>query len=371
MILDDTVVEGKDELIRLGDLDVLVNRTLYAGLGSALIDIVDGRFVVFRNNERRAEAAGAAQGLELARRFFRESEPLLEALIPDVLGRAAVGLAGEGSECFGCDDEISRDHDWGPGFCIWLPRRELSDVEAKLEKALAGLPLTFGGFPARMTPERRKGRVGPLAVEDFYARFTGLSRPPQTWREWRALPEYALAACTNGEVFRDDAGVFSAFREALLRFYPEDVRRKKIAARCMIMAQAGQYNLPRSLRRGEASAAMLAAARFVEAALSMTFLLNRRFMPFYKWAPRLAAGLPVLGRETAETARLLAATSFADPEQGEKAVNAVERLCGAVASRLREEGLAEAGGDWLWELGPSVQMGIAEPELRAADVMRD
>lgn len=31
---------------------------------------------------------------------------------------------------------------------------------------------------------------------------------------------------------------------------------------------------------------MLAAARFSEQAVSMTFLLNKRYMPFYKWAHR-------------------------------------------------------------------------------------
>ena len=42
---------------------------------------------------------------------------------------------------------------------------------------------------------------------------------------------------------------FSMTRESLLAFYPEDVRRKKIAARAAIMSQAGQYNLLRLIKR--------------------------------------------------------------------------------------------------------------------------
>ena len=63
----------------------------------------------------------------------------------------------------------------------------------------------------------------------------------------------------------------------------------------MGMAQAGQYNLLRSLKRGETATAMLAAARFSEQAVSMTFLLNKRYMPFYKWAHRGVEQLPILG----------------------------------------------------------------------------
>ncbi len=310
-------------------------------------------------------------GLNLARRFFAATKPLLETRIPGIMERAAVGLVGEGSECFGFDDEISRDHDWGPAFCIWLPKAELVACASRLEEALAELPETFEGMPSRLIPERRAGRVGPQSIESFYARFTGLEKAPCNWQEWRSIPEEALAACTNGEVFQDGPGLFSARRTALLNFYPEDVRRKKMAARCMIMAQAGQYNLPRSLQRGEYGAAMLAAARFAEAALSMAFLLNRRPMPFYKWACRAARNLPLLGPDAVGLAELLAGTRWNDPAEGVPAVEAVEEYCTKIADMLRREGLASEGGDWLWTLGVSVQMGIREPDLRRLDVMRD
>ena len=237
-------------------------------------------------------------GLTLARRFYEScGAPLLAERVPDLADRIAAGLVGEGSDCFGFDDAISRDHDWGPAFCLWLTEEDLAACSQRLEAALADLPENFAGWPARMRPEQRGGRVGPLAIERFYARFTNRPRPPEGWREWRTIPEHFLAVATNGEVFSDPAGRFTAFRQALLAFYPEDVRLKKIAARCAKMAQSGQYNLPRVLRRGDRVAALLCIAEFSRQALSLAFLLNRRYMPFYKWAFRAAADLPTLGQE--------------------------------------------------------------------------
>ena len=190
------------------------------------------------------------KGLELSRAYWEKCAlPLFRRELPAFLERAAVGLVGEGSECFGFDDEISQDHDWGPGFCLWLPEGEWAEWQDAVEALLARLPDTYEGFPARMAPAKRMGRVGPLSIEGFYGRFIGMPQPPQTWKQWRLVPEQFLAVSTNGAVFSDRLGAFTAFREALLGFYPEDVRLKKIAARCMGMAQAGQYNLLRSLKR--------------------------------------------------------------------------------------------------------------------------
>ena len=310
-------------------------------------------------------------GIALSRRFFQASLPLLNGRIPDIMACSAAGLAGEGSECLGVDDEISRDHDWGAAFCLWIPDDLLAAERERIENALAALPSTFEGYPVRMRPEARMGRVGPLPIRGFYRRFLGMDKAPSTWQEWRSIPEYHLCSCTNGEVFMDGGGEFTAMRNKLLAGYPEDVRRKKIASRCMIMAQAGQYNLPRALRRGETVTAMLAAARFSEAALSMAFLLERRFMPFYKWASRLAQGLSPLGCDTVNALRILARTSWDDPEQGMPAVEMIEELCTKTAEELRKQGLTVEPGNWLWALGPSVQRGVTDPELRRLNVMED
>ena len=68
------------------------------------------------------------RGLELCRAYFeRFGRPMLEEQFAEVLPQLAVGLIGAGSECFGFDDAVSRDHDFEPGFCIFLPGEDVVD----------------------------------------------------------------------------------------------------------------------------------------------------------------------------------------------------------------------------------------------------
>ena len=61
-------------------------------------------------------------GMELSKAFYTEiGEPMLRERFPELLPFLAVGLTGSGSECYGFDDEISQDHDFEPGFCIFVP----------------------------------------------------------------------------------------------------------------------------------------------------------------------------------------------------------------------------------------------------------
>jgi len=311
------------------------------------------------------------KGLELAENYFiRVGAPMIEARFPFLRDRLAAGLVGDGSECFGFDDVFSQDHDWGPGFCLWLTEADDQAHGRALAEAVAALPRTFAGFHGRSESAWGKGRVGVFEIGRFYQRFIGLSRPPATLDEWRRIPEESLAVATNGKVFTDPLGEFTRFRQALLAYYPEDVRLKKIAARCMAMAQSGQYNFMRSARREEAVAAQIAEGRFIEESLSMVFLLNRVYKPFYKWMHRALKDLPILGETLHHLLRSLVDTREGDLTYSvhERKSGLIEVACQEVIAELRRQGLSRSTSDFMLDHGPEVQSRIKDQDLKKMDV---
>lgn len=307
-------------------------------------------------------------GLELAKSFYAACKPILCKAIPDIMKQAAAGLVGEGSECFGCDDNLSHDHDFGAAFCLWLPCDLLRANQERIETAFATLPMEFQGFTSRLVPAARHGRVGPLPLENFYYFFTGLKQPPDGPRQWLSIPEYQLAAATNGLVFEDPLGKFSSWREILLNYYPRDVWLKKLASHTMLAAQAGQYNLPRALTRADGPAAMLAAARFAENAINLVFLLNRRYMPFYKWASKLGRKLPRLGLRLGQMLDDLAA----QPLRGRgdmEAATIVEEFCALLAAELRSSGVSNVEDSWLWAHGPNIIRNVKDVDIKRMNLL--
>jgi len=301
------------------------------------------------------------KGLALSEEYFKAyGEPMLRERFAAFAGRVAAGLAGPGSECFGFDDDISRDHDWGPGFCLWLTEEDFAVVGESLQAAYLDLPGTFMGFGPRVASPGEEWRVGVATTKAFYRRFTGLDRPPGTLQEWLRIPEASLASCANGKVFADPLGGFTAWRAALLAHYPEDVRLKKISSCCITLAQYGQYNYERSLKRGESFAAAYSEVRFCADAISLVFLLNKRYAPFYKWMHRASKDLPVLGLEIhSRTAEILRS---GDPGAKSKGM---ERIAALLIGELRRQGLSDSPSDFLLDHAPVIHEKIRDPGLRS------
>ena len=60
------------------------------------------------------------KGMEVARSFFQGwGLPYLRADSPELVERVAAVVCG-GSQCLGNDDELSRDHGWGPHLTLIL-----------------------------------------------------------------------------------------------------------------------------------------------------------------------------------------------------------------------------------------------------------
>jgi len=311
------------------------------------------------------------KGLELAEKyFFAVGAPMIRKHFPDYERRIAAGLVGMGSECFGFDDELSRDHDWGPTFCLWLTKGDYEAIGKGLQAEFDSLPKTFAGFGPREESAWGRGRSGVFEIGQFYKQFIGFDHPPQSLKEWRIIPEANLATATNGRVFIDHLGEFTAFRKRLTEFYPEDIRLKKIASRCMTIAQAGQYNYLRCARRQEYVAAHWNEAKFVSDLISLVFLLNRQYRPFPKWMHRAMQNLTILGK--AFYGLLLQLVTINEGTTGqtiyERKGRLMEEMCQLVIQELRREGLSDSPSDFLLDHGPVVQKRIQDPQIRAIDV---
>ena len=309
------------------------------------------------------------RGLELSRAYFEAyGAPMLHAQFPEWEDRLAVGLVGSGSECFGWDDEVSRDHDFEPGFCIFLPEEDELDRRTAflLERAYARLPGEFLGVSRPKLSPVGGNRRGVIRLGDFLEARTGARDGDLTLGQWLRLPEQSLAETVNGALFRAGDGRFAEIRRRLA-FLPEDVRKKKLAGNLLLMAQAGQYNFTRCLAHREPEAAQLAVGEFVRRAMAVIFLLNRRYLPYYKWQFRALRELPLLSEE-AETLGLLLTTDNG-PELARAKADLMENLCGSVITALQDQGLTEAVCGDLEKHAYSVNDQIGDPELRNAHVL--
>lgn len=264
-------------------------------------------------------------GLELSKCYYETyGKAMLKEQFPEYADRVAAGLVGHGSECLGFDDMWSKDHDFGPGFCLWLTEEDYEKVGQKMQEAYEALPKAFMGYPARNTSKRGGGRVGVLSIPEFYEEFTGNGA-------WSEMEDEKLAMAVNGEVFDDPLGEFSAILEQLQNGMPFAVWKRRLANAVALTAQAGQYNYGRCKKRNDIVAANLALDEFVREGMRTAYLLNRRYMPYYKWAWRGLENLERLSELKPLFEQVLSS-------EGERE-SVVEEICARLLEELKRQNL--------------------------------
>ena len=233
-------------------------------------------------------------GIELAEKYYKTyGESAFSSAFPEILPFLCFGLSGAGSECYGFDDEISRDHDFEPGFCVFYPEDKLDSRQVfALERAYAKLPADFMGLSRQKIASyggvRRRGVIG---VNEFFSRYVPGGAAPSDLSGWASIPEQNLCEALNGRVFADYYGLFSSVRASLADM-PEDIKKKRLSGLLFAISQSGWYDALRMLQRGDTAASRLFLAEFARDAARCVYILNGRYSPYMKWLIRGLKELP-------------------------------------------------------------------------------
>ena len=309
------------------------------------------------------------KGLELSRKYYEEyGKPMLKNEFPEIESLITVGLVGSGSDCYGYDDDISHDHDFEPGFCLFLPDESIVDEKTffNLERAYSKLPKEFCGYKRSLVKPVGGSRNGVFRTKDFYIKKIGSPNGELTYEQWFSLPDYALAEATNGEIFEDKLGQFTEIRNRLINM-PQDVLLKKLAGNLLIMAQSGQYNYPRILNRGETASAQLSLFEFSNAAMKVYFLLNKKYMPYYKWQFRALRDLPN-GEHLADSLEFLISTDNSS-ENADIKSEIINNVAEEIIGILKEKEITKATCNDLEKHAYSVNDFIKDGDLRNANIL--
>lgn len=236
--------------------------------------------VLEKYNYAKSQCSGANEwrsNLERSREFYETvGKEMIHTHFPEWENRIAVGLVGEGSDCYGFDDEISMDHDYAVGFCMWLTGADYEKIGPALQEEYDKLS---------KNENRLKYRRGVFRINDFYNQLLESSADfeKEFSLDYQKVEEFQLAQATNGIVFRDDMGVFSNIREKLLAYYPENVWRGKLAQSIHEFSQYAQSNYARMMARRDELTAKICVSKAIESTMDLIYLLSRIYAPYYKW----------------------------------------------------------------------------------------
>ncbi len=333
---------------------------------ATLLQLESDACAMEENRGRNLKITSESQGLDLSESYFwNVCYPMLEQEFAEYLPRMAAGLVGEGSECFGFDDKISRDHDFGPSFQIFFPKEDVPLYGQRLRDAVNALPKEYAGFGERQECIYSQGRVGVLSIETFYEKFLSTHDVPTDNRIWIQLEDIPLSTATNGRVFMDNLGKFTKIREGFLKHYPRDVQLKKIAYHLTQAAQSGQYNLHRCARRNQWVAVDYARSEFMHHYTAIIYLLNKKYCPYYKWEHEGLKHLPVLGLATHLDLTKLANLSM--PEKTDYAIFAIEEMCKRLIDVLARKMLTDSQSDFLLDHVPYIMSHIQDTRLKKSN----
>lgn len=273
-------------------------------------------------------------GMVLAEKYYEAyGKSMIHEKFASYENLIAVGLCGEGSDCFGYDDEISRDHDFGPSFCMFITKKLYEEIGEQLEKAYAELPDSFLGYQWTST-KQGEGRRGVQTIEGYFERILGKELAGQLEKALEEnnfesisldlAEESSLCCAVNGEVFHDPLGIFTRIRKELKKGYSKKYRLKKLAQEVAEFTQSGLYNSKRMYQRGDKLTGKIMLAQGILKGCHILYTASGEYAPHDKW---LLKGLEA----KAEFTTILDCFREAMESEGEEAFAAMEKAAEGIA----------------------------------------
>lgn len=297
------------------------------------------------------------KGIVICRKYYEQyGKAMIREKFASYENRIAVGLFGEGSDCMFLDDEISRDHDWGPGFMLLITKASYDEIGVSLQEEYEKLPNIFMGY-SRMETAEAKGRVGVVIIEDMAEKFlsAALTREDGACHIDRSklgdVSSFVLSLFTNGEIWKDDEGIISGIRQELMAYYDDNTWLRKLGMSLIRTGHTGQYNLGRVLKRGDRVTAKILLGEYMICVLKTLFLVNRTYAPYDKWLMIKGAMLP----EYAEITDCLRAISDMEISD-ENVLLTIEIIAQIILDSLKAKGVVEKKEDnwYLEEIGKKI-----------------
>ncbi|MDK9580518.1 DUF4037 domain-containing protein [Sneathia sanguinegens] len=287
------------------------------------------------------------KGMELVKEnFFNNTLPILREY--DI--KISAGLVGYGSECYGFDDEYSKDHDFSKQACIWLKKEDYEKYGKEINERI--LDEHYKKTKTVWSNDRR----GVLDIDEFIFTFLGTTRGPKTDEDFLNIPEYLLSSFTNGEIFIDELGIITEVRKKV-EFYPRDIRYNRIATRCMNASREGLYNYERCLKRNEMVACNQALSKFIEETIELYYLIYKKYCPYYKWYHRM---LKTFDEKAANFYDRLVDSKTSSQEK----LNIISMICSDIIDKLEKEEIIIRVSDYLGYYGPIIQSRIDNDIIR-------
>ncbi len=236
------------------------------------------------------------KGLDLCEGFFNEcAKPIIDTYFPDL--QYSAGLIGYGSDVLGYDDEVSRDHMWGPRFYMFLSESDLDKKDDIFKKFAENLPYEYMGYSVNFTePDPNdcgvqhpkfinSGKVNPLifikAFDEFLIDEIGTADLDSIAPlDWLAFSEHRLLSLVSGKLFVDKLKIRKQTDK--IKFYPDDVKLYLIASQWNIISSEQAF-VKRCGEVCDEIGSQIICARIAERLMRLCFLYKDTYAPYSKW----------------------------------------------------------------------------------------